>query len=84
MEIGQIELQSDEIFVNVRAYTDPVGERLKERLINGWCSIPIQSIIDLATEFIQLGPSYSTNDLRKGLDKIVRFEIQNNVFNRIY
>ena len=66
MEIGQVEMQNGEITVIVRAVTDVRGERLAERLINGWTAIPIQSIIDLSTQFIQAGPFMSINDLRKG------------------
>ena len=64
MEIGRIEMQSDMITVIVRAVSTLRGERVKERLSNGWVSIPIISMIDLSTEYIEKGPMWSLNDLR--------------------
>ena len=64
MEIGQIEMRSDEITVTVRAFSTILGERVTDRLNNGWLSIPIRSIIELSIRYIQKGPMWTINDLR--------------------
>ena len=65
MEIGQVEMRSGDITVTMRAVTDELGERVAQRMISGWTSIPIQQIIDLSTQFIESGPFMTINDLRK-------------------
>lgn len=64
MEIGRIEMQSGTITVIMRAVSALRGARVTERLSNGWQSIPSEAFIDFSTQYIEMGPMWSLNDLR--------------------
>lgn len=65
MIIGEFQFNGiDDVTVSVRAFTLIDGERVTRRLLQGWASIPVQAIVELAMQFIDDGPLWTLNDLR--------------------
>ena len=65
MVIGEYQFDGiDGVTVSVRAFTRLNGDRLTRRLSQGWASIPVRSIVELSTQFIDDGPLWTVNDLR--------------------